>query len=317
MRLLGWIIASVWEHLGLVLGTALVVGFATFVMDMFSRNLRMLHEAHLTTQPPAHLRADVGGTPSAWERPAAGYVRIVGAGGRPIPRLSCGLVLIAPRVAVTAAHCVAQRERYVVGFGPAPRQDEAEACRGSEVEVRGIRVREGWDRTSARDLALLFLDEPPTSIPLARLAPSTGALLTSGGPGVELESFVYGNALESNERRRVAMRATRRESAIAGPEQVHAEGLGAGICWGDSGSGVWDPESGAVVGLLNANHAEPTTYRCRMLTQDVWADCRAFRCAADRPFEFLDLTVHREWIAAEIQAYSWAPPLVAQAGRRR
>ncbi len=305
-RLLGVLVASVDEHRGVALGAALVVGLATFLGSAFARNLRLLEEAHLLGSRPALVRADVGGTPSAWARPSAGYLRAAGSGDESMP--SCGQVLIAPRVSVTAAHCVSEARRYVVGFGPAPKRGEAGTCRVSEVPVRSIRLRDGWSRAPALDLALLFLEDSFSGGPVARVAPSVSALLACGGPAAELETFVYSNAPGASERRRVDLRATLPPSERSGPAQVQAQAHGAGVCWGDSGSAVWDSAEDAVVGLLNQNSPEPTTYRCRMLTRDVWADCPALRCAADRPFEFLDLTAHSDWIAAEVGAFPWEQP---------
>jgi hypothetical protein len=172
---------------------------------------------------------------------------------------SCGATLVHPRVAVTAVHCL---ERALmtpgtrVGFGLG-------AICGRVISVTRLlpfTTQRDYDAPGKQhwDLAAIVLSQPvPGVTPAAIAAAQTGCTATHVG---------YGRKVAGDSRVREGYDGVRRSLAMC--ISATADGItatspvGGSPCFGDSGSPLLDPSSGAVLGVLSGFVAPLAEVRC-------------------------------------------------------
>ncbi len=150
--------------------------------------------------------AQAAPAPAAWKAPVTAHASIIGGTPAAIAdfpslafvaarnRFTCTGTVIAPRVVLTAAHCVEDLEvggftppsQYTVVTGRSnPRQDSG----GNLLRVSETHVFPRFDPGSAHgDAALLVLASPTPAPPIA-LATAADSALYAGGAGVQLAGW--------------------------------------------------------------------------------------------------------------------------------
>lgn len=157
----------------------------------------------------------VGGSDDAGD---AAVVEVVIAGGQ------CSGVVVAPRVVVTAAHCVAPGQ----GTGTA-----------GDATITQVWIDRYYDGGVDHDLAALRLDRDTGVAPLAIAAPQLGAVRLVG----------FGATVVNGPRG--TRHAVETQVIEIDPRHARAGGSGMTTCTGDSGGAAIDP-NGALVGVITA-----------------------------------------------------------------
>lgn len=160
---------------------------------------------------------------------------------------NCGATLIAPDVAITAAHCIKTYPTAAYGFGIGSK----EAAR----IIPAVAVYSHPDYKAAtsadqpryhHDLALLKLAQPVPGAVVADVADATaGQSLTYVGYGRVTNGDVEVRDGYTGERKSADF-AVRRVDDL----NIFVTGQDGGNCWGDSGGPLLDPRTGAVTGVL-------------------------------------------------------------------
>lgn len=173
---------------------------------------------------------------------AVGYLA-VGSGGRLTPQSSCGATLIAPQVAITAAHCIVLTRRdgidtYGYGLG---------ATGGEVFRAARVHVHPGYDPDGAEryrhDVAVLILESTPPVTPVEIAPAPVRAQATYVGYGRTTRGDSTVQTGYTDERKSARLRIDRDDG-----RNVFTTGLDGGLCWGDSGGPLLVGD--AVVGVL-------------------------------------------------------------------
>jgi secreted trypsin-like serine protease len=156
----------------------------------------------------------------------------------------CGATLIAPSVAVTAAHCVHREPagtRFGIGFGAVYSSPGQRA--------RQVLVHPAYDPSSApryrHDVALLILETPATVVPGTVAGAQTNDLLTYVGYGRTTTGDYHRSDGYSGERKSAAQKVYAKDTL-----NLFTQGSGGGLCWGDSGGPLLRPGTTEVLGVL-------------------------------------------------------------------
>ena len=192
---------------------------------------------------PAYASAVVGGT--AVENGTYSYVVAIGDG----TGAYCGGTLIAPRVVLTAAHCITERRtalarlRVLVGSASIHASLAAPDA-GHVLGVSAVAVHPKFSEQSMRyDAALVILDRAITSVgglPMADRTPAAGTIVSAAGWGETAERApAVPDHLRSVALTVAATRACKGGSATPAaydtPSMLCASGPGRDTCAGDSG----------------------------------------------------------------------------------
>jgi trypsin len=210
---------------------------------------------------PACASAVVGGT--AVESGRYSYVVAISDG----TGAYCGGTLIAPRVVLTAAHCITERRtalaRLRVLVGSASIRASLTAPEADHVlGVSAVAVHPQFSEQSMRyDAALVILDRAITSVAALRMAdrsPAAGTAVSAAGWG---ETAERASAVPDHLRRvaltiaatRACKRGSATPAAYHAPSMVCASGPGRDTCAGDSGGPLVGTVAGhpALVGITS------------------------------------------------------------------
>jgi hypothetical protein len=173
--------------------------------------------------------------------PAAGYLWPYG----------CGATLIAPDVAVTAAHCVEGYAPTSLAYGVGTWGS------GQITYATAIFIHPQYGFSYEHDVAVMILGSPVQGVTPAAIAPPAVACnyryigygrVTPGGPGVN-EGYTF-------ERKSMGVCV----DAIVGSD-VYNHGIDGGNCWGDSGGALMIEGANQLVGVLS-RFSGPPPYSC-------------------------------------------------------
>jgi secreted trypsin-like serine protease len=170
--------------------------------------------------------------------PAVGYLLVANSPAEPVGPY-CGATLIAPDVAVTAAHCVRGHDTFAVGFGEA----------GSAAPIRVVKTMRHPEYPGGgfrHDVAVLVLESNAGIAALEIAPPQVGAFArfigygrTTEGPKGAPGGWTYERKQETEE--------------IVGADMldVWTHGVDGGTCFGDSGGPLLTGDDHpAIIGVL-------------------------------------------------------------------
>ena len=231
--------------------------------------------------------AIVGGAAPSTDAIARSVISIVGSRGN-----FCSGALIAPRLVLTAAHCVQPGAEYRIVEYDAGRKPELKA-------VRRVAVHPGFDmqtmlgHRATADVALLELEATPRETAAALSVPQTpivpGGKFAIAGVGVT----VRGDGKSSGLVRSAALIATGRPGSLQ-IRLVDPVGQGSqaglGACTGDSGGPVFEDQSSGpvIIGVISWSTGPNGSAGCGGLTG------------------VTPLTLYRDWILQTARAFGFA-----------
>jgi len=241
--------------------------------------------AALLGAAPAH--AIVGGAAPSTDGIGRSVISIVGSRGN-----FCSGALIAPKLVLTAAHCVQPGAEYRIVEYDADRKAALKMVRRVAVHP-GFNMQAMLGHRASADVALLELDATPRetvaalSIPQTPIAP--GGKFAIAGVGVT----VRGDGKSSGQVRSAALIAigkpgTLQIRLVDPVGQGNQVGLGA--CTGDSGGPVFEEQSGepAIIGVISWSTGPNGSDGCGGLTG------------------VTPLTLYRDWIVRTAQQWGFA-----------
>jgi Trypsin len=195
----------------------------------------------------------------------------------------CTVTLIRPNVALTAAHCVdssnysnsvhswARYNLYRVGWGAFADGDSHTIKKIFPIDAY---YREG---TAQHDLAVIYLSEP---------LPYAPAELVSASPDSPARYVGYGRNTPGDANVKGGYNGPKKSTAehivsISG-SVIEAEGVGGGLCWGDSGGPLFVDGTQQLMGVLHGFAHQP--YDCQS------GDTMRFNAAIEQQ-HFIDLAI--------------------------
>jgi secreted trypsin-like serine protease len=239
----------------------------------------------LLSAAPAH--AIVGGAAPSTDGIGRSVVTIVGSRGN-----FCSGALVAPKLVLTAAHCVQPGAEYRVVEYDADRKPELKTVRRVAVHP-GFNVQAMLGHRATADVALLELDSTVRETVAVLSVPQTpimpGGKFAIAGVGVT----VRGDGKSSGLVRSAELIATGKPGTLqirlADPAgQGNQAGLGA--CTGDSGGPVFEDRSSgpAIIGVISWSTGPNGSGGCGGLTG------------------VTPLTLYRDWILQTARAFGFA-----------
>lgn len=171
--------------------------------------------------------------------PFAGYMIAYGEnGGASI----CSMTYLTPRIGVTAAHCTNPGSTILAG------ESAFSSNTADNTQASAYHTKPGWDfKTSNNDFSVVELDANSIGV-------REYAKVGTPGLGCNYKIVAYGR---TEDEASVSLRNRLRKSAtvcITNIEQdlFYVKASGGGICFGDSGSAIYEKDTNKVVGLVSA-----------------------------------------------------------------
>ncbi|HSD88171.1 MAG TPA: trypsin-like serine protease [Kofleriaceae bacterium] len=214
----------------------------------------------------------VGGQPESGYAPVGYLTSSLYAGQY---KTICGVTLIAPKVVVTASHCVAgeQASTLSVGFGAVgttPTIPVAAIHTHPAYVYRSEGDYAPWDDVAVVELAA----EVPN------IAPATIARAHTGGCD---DRYVgYGRNTEGDSSVLTGYDGQRRSAAICSdaqnPHELYIHGRDGGLCWGDSGGPLLVDGTTKILGVLS-RHAprDGSHYSCETGNRMIFSQLATYR----------------------------------------
>jgi secreted trypsin-like serine protease len=249
------------------------------------RSFRSAIAAALLCATPAH--AIIGGAASSTDGIGRSVVSIVGSRGN-----FCSGALIAPKLVLTAAHCVQPGAEYRIVEYDADRKPELRMVRRVAVHP-AFNMQAMLGHRATADVALLELDSTvretvaPLSVPQTPIVP--GGKFAIAGVGVT----VRGDGKSSGLVRSAALVATGKPGTL----QIRlvdpvAQGnqVGLGACTGDSGGPVFEeqPSGPVIIGIISWSTGPNGSAGCGGLTG------------------VTPLTLYRDWILQTARSFGFS-----------
>ncbi len=160
--------------------TALLTATSAMLALAAAPSQAATHHTSATLHPSGAHASIIGGytpDPSQWPWMAALTMSAARYAGSDFDRQFCGGTLVAPRVVMTAAHCVTEKDgsqtvastmQVVLG------KRDLSLAGGEHLNVQSIERHPLWDRNALRhDLALLYLAAPSGATPAALVWPNS------------------------------------------------------------------------------------------------------------------------------------------------
>jgi len=232
--------------------------------------------------------AIVGGAAPATEGVGRSVVTIVGSRGN-----FCSGALIAPRIVLTAAHCVQPGAEYKLVEVGADRQPQLQ-------DVKSVAVHPGFNmeamlaHRATADVALLQLEVPPkgkipTAIGVPQAPLAAGSAFTISGIGVTIRGQGNsGGSIRTADLIAAGRPGTLQIRLVDPLTQGTRSGLGA--CTGDSGGPVFENQQNgpAIIGLISWSTGPNGSAGCGGLTG------------------VTPLTLYRDWILQTAKQWGFA-----------
>jgi MYXO-CTERM domain-containing protein len=182
---------------------------------------------------------------------------------------ACSGVMIAANLVLTARHCVSQTDEGAicdadgtplyggVVYSDRPAKDLGVitgAALKNQLDASGMQIfTTGADTLCNNDIALVLLDKPITTVPIAQLRldgpPTVGEQFRAVGWGLSNNSSGYGRRMRDNVSIEAVGPAT--DTAGVGGVSPNEFEVGEAICQGDSGGPAFDETTKAVVGVVS------------------------------------------------------------------
>lgn len=219
-----------------------IVSFAVLVILLVG-TLVFVNQISQSSIAPAESDAIYGGQLESGY-PYSGYMIVTKSDGR----ISiCSTTYLAPNVTISAAHCVFEDATTYVGEG------QFRVSQDDNYIVRDIETKPGWDgRTSNNDLSILKLgSKTPLLSDFAEIA----------SPQLGCNYIVVGYGRTENDLNGLDLNRPRKSTRVCitkiETDLVSLTGEGGGICFGDSGSPIFEAGTNKIVAVISAITAAP------------------------------------------------------------
>lgn len=219
-------------------------------------------------QAPQDSSAIYGGRVDEFGYPFAGYLISYENNNK---ASVCGSVYLSNKVAISAAHCIKPNTSVFLGF------DEYKFNPSSNIQATDVVTKPEWDgNDNNHDLAVLISNNK-------EFTKNQYAEIGDAKVGCNYEVLGYGST-ENDEQLPDGKRL--RKSALLCVEKIEAnliyfKGQGGGICFGDSGSPVFEKGTNKVVGIVSGIISE------RNSNEYCSIDNRAVAVRIDRNISFI------------------------------
>jgi secreted trypsin-like serine protease len=187
----------------------------------------------------------------------------------------CGVTLIAPKVVITAAHCVdgIAAQNLAVGFGQV---DTSPTVQVTAVHMHtSYMYRSEGDYLPWDDIAILELAQEVTSVPAATLGRAETGTCTNRYVG-------YGRNVPGSSGITAGYDGQRRSAQICidaeNPHELYIHGADGGLCWGDSGGPLLAENTTRVFGVLSRHAPRANSqYSCENGNRMIFTAAATYR----------------------------------------
>lgn len=153
---------------------------------------------------------------------------------------TCGVVYLSSTIAITAAHCVIDGAEMFVGT------DQFKLDKSKNIKVKSFIVNDLWNGLPYNDIAVLNLESPVNLNTFANIStPERSCNYEIVGYG-QNESSISGD-FSTKQRKSIEICI---ESTV--DNLAYIKGSSGGICYGDSGSPVFEKSTNKFVGIVSS-----------------------------------------------------------------